>query len=191
MYARRLGGRELTFDFAAGLIEDNLLIVDRETRSVWSQLAGKAVAGPMSDTPLEALPSIQTTWGFWRSVHPGTSVMLLEGEEGQPYVYRRAGSGPPAKGAPQLHDTHDLGLGLTVGGESWFFPLRELAMAETPITAVIAGEPVTIHYRPEAMTAWAENAAGDLMVAVLAYESGWLSFSPESEIFAAAPEEVR
>jgi hypothetical protein len=40
VYARRVGDRELTFDFAEGLIKDNLLIVDRETRSVWPQLHG-------------------------------------------------------------------------------------------------------------------------------------------------------
>lgn len=72
MYARRTGDRELTFDFAEGLIKDNLLIVDRETSSVWSQLHGRAVIGPMEGTPLQMIPAIQATWGFWRARHPET-----------------------------------------------------------------------------------------------------------------------
>ena len=57
MYARRQGGRELTFDFAEGLVDNNLLVVDRETSSVWSQLAGRAIAGSMEGTPLTAVPA--------------------------------------------------------------------------------------------------------------------------------------
>ena len=34
MYARRVGGKEFTFDFAEALYRDNLLFVDRETNSV-------------------------------------------------------------------------------------------------------------------------------------------------------------
>ena len=52
MYARRVGDRELTFDFAEGLLKNNLLVVDRETDSVWSQLHGKAVIGPLEGQPL-------------------------------------------------------------------------------------------------------------------------------------------
>ena len=187
MYARRLGGKELTFDFAAGLIEDNLLMVDRETGSVWSQLAGKAISGSMENVPLEAVPSIQATWRFWRSEHPGTRVMIFEGEEGDPYVYRAPGRGRPAAGGS--HDTSELGLGLSVAGESWFFPLSELDRTATPLTITIGGEMVTLHYQADAFTAWAENAAGDLLVGVLAYRTGWMAFSPDSRLFSAATQE--
>ena len=51
MYARGQKENELTFDFAEGLIKNNLLMVDRETRSVWSQLHGRAVSGPREGQP--------------------------------------------------------------------------------------------------------------------------------------------
>ncbi|MCH7925210.1 MAG: DUF3179 domain-containing protein, partial [Planctomycetes bacterium] len=60
MYARRLGDKELTFDFASGLVNDNLLLVDRETSSVWSQLDNKAISGPMKDTPMVVVPAMQS-----------------------------------------------------------------------------------------------------------------------------------
>ena len=187
MYARRQGGQELTFDFAAGLIDDNLLMVDRETGSVWSQLAGKAVSGSMRDTPLEALPSIQTTWRFWWSQHPDTRVLSLPGEAGNPYVYRAFSKGRPAQDAP--HDITDLGLGLTIGGDSWFFPLIELGRTSSPHRVTIGGEMVSIHHHVDDLTAWAENEAGGLLVSVLAYRDGWLSFSPDSHLFQAPGED--
>ena len=95
MYARGQGENELTFDFAEGLIKNNLLMVDRETRSVWSQLHGRAVSGPREGQPLQALPAIQSTWGFWKNRHPDTRVMVNTKRPGRPYFYRTWTPGQP------------------------------------------------------------------------------------------------
>lgn len=182
MYARELDGRELTFDFGEGLIRDNLVIVDRETRSVWSQLLGKAVEGPLEDTPLRSLPTLQTTWGFWRSRHPDTRVAVREGREGRPYSYQRFEPGEERqRGVP--HDVSALGMGLVLGGDAWFFPLREMDEASSPYRVVVGGRPVTVHYSEKGRTAWAEGADGDRLVTALAYELRWLEIFPESRIF--------
>lgn len=85
----------MTFDFAEGLAEDNLLIVDRETRSLWSQLDARAISGPRKGEPLRVVPALQTSWGHWRSLHPETSVMTVEGDAGRPYYYRAWIPGSP------------------------------------------------------------------------------------------------
>ena len=184
MYARNLGGREFTFDFASGLIDDNLLIVDRETDSVWSQLAGQAVSGQMEGTPLEAMPSLQTTWGFWRQQHPDTRVMVVEGRDGRPYQYQDFVPGERRSRGVE-HDTSTVGLGLAIGGESWFYPLDELAKVETPIEATIGGKRVTVHYSAAGLTAWATDESDTTLVSVIAYRRGWGSFFPESNYFSA------
>lgn len=186
MYARRVGDRELTFDFAAGLIQNNLLLVDRETGSLWSQLHGRAVDGPLEGEPLTVLPALQTTWRYWRQLHPQTRVMVAPGEEGRPYVYRRWTPGTPRpKEPPKTHDTSALGLGLARKGEAIFFPFRELEQANLPLHLCLGGAEITVHYRPDALTAWAEDADGNLLSGVLAYEAGWLDFHPESRVYRA------
>lgn len=184
MYARRVAGKELTFDFAEGLWKNNLLIVDRETDSVWSQLHGKAVIGPMQGTPLEVIPSMQTTWKFWRERYPDTRVMVLAGTEGRPYLYRNRPPGSARKaGRPRRHDTSALGLGVVVGEASWFFPFRELGRRPTPVRVQIGRKSVHVFYRKEALTAWAEDEDGTLLPGVLAYREGWLEFHPDSNVF--------
>ena len=143
MYARSVGERELTFDFASGLIDDNLLVVDRETNSVWSQLAGKSVFGEMEGTPFEAMPSMQTTWKFWRDAHPDTQVMVIEGREGRPYLYQDFVPGEQRQRSGD-HDTSTLGLGLAVGSDAWYFPFAELDKMDSPFTMVVGGQQVTI-----------------------------------------------
>lgn len=186
MYARRAGGKEFTFDFADGLLRNNLVFVDRETSSVWSQLQGGAVSGPMTGTPLRVVPSVQTTWKFWRQTHPQTRVLIVEGEKGRPYLYRNRKPGTPGpKQRPTRHDTSALGLGLVVGGETMFFPFRELNRTATPLKLKLGGREVSIHYRRQALTAWAEEADGKLLPGVLAYEEGWLAFNPNSKVYRA------
>jgi len=181
VYARRQGGKELTFDFAEGLVDNNLLVVDRETNSVWSQLAGRSIAGPMEDTPLESIPTMQATWRFWRGRHPDTRVMVLE-REGRRYVYQdfEPGTRRSSEGA---HDISTVGLGLTLDDDARFFPLRELAAATTPLSLEVGGQAVVIHFDAEGLTAWATDASGSLLMTVLAYEQGWLSFFPNSLVW--------
>ena len=191
MYARRVGDRELTFDFAAGLLEDNLLLVDRETDSIWSQLDSKAISGPLTGQALEVIPSLQTTWAHWIARHPGTRVMVIDGEEGRRYLYRNWVPGtprPPKHKRPKKHDTRYLGLGLAFEGRAMFLPFRELRKVrrkDLPLRVDVGGRPVTVHYRKDAMTAWAEDAQGNLLSGVLAYDWGWKRFFPETEVFRA------
>jgi len=181
VYARRQGGKELTFDFAEGLVDDNLLIVDRETDSVWSQLAGRSIDGPMEGTPLQSIPTMQTTWRFWRDRHPDTRVMVLE-REGRRYVYQDFEPGT-RRSSEGDHDISTVGLGLALGADAVFFPLRELAAATTPLSVEVDGQTVTIHFDAQGLTAWATNAAGELLMTVLAYETGWQTFFPDTQVW--------
>jgi hypothetical protein len=183
VYARKVKGRELSFDFAEGLINDNLLIADRETDSVWSQMEGRAISGPLAGSALPVVPSLQVTWEFWRRRHPQTRVWV-EREDGRPYFYRNPQTGS-RKGE---HDTSALGLGLVLDGEAIYFPFAELKRASRPLEVTVGGRKVKVVYEAEALTAWAEDGAGTLLPGILIYQLGWLSFHPESEIYRADAE---
>lgn len=186
MYARRSGDRVLTFDFLAGLMKNNLLVVDRESHSVWSQLAGRAISGPLQGQPLHVLPSLQTTWVHWHHRHPNTRVLVVPGTTGHPYFYRNWWSHSPRSGWPAgRHDASALGLGLVLSGQAMFFPLHELDHATTPLRMELGGRAVTVHYGKEALTAWVEDAGGRLLPGVLAYQPSWMGFQPDTTVFEA------
>lgn len=168
-----------------GLLNDNLLFVDRETDSIWSQLDGRAISGDFEGAPLEMVPSIQTTWGFWREKHPNTRVMILA-EEGRPYVYRDRSPGEPPPEEPATeHVTKRLGLGLAFGDAALFLPFHELDGADLPLELELGGQSVVVFYEKAALTAWAEDPDGNLLPSVLAYDFGWRDFFPETEVFKA------
>lgn len=62
------------FDFGRGLKDNNLLLVDRKTKSAWNQLSSKAIEGDLKGERLAPYPSIQSTWAFWKKKYPDTKV---------------------------------------------------------------------------------------------------------------------
>jgi hypothetical protein len=73
---------------------------DRKTRSLWSQVNGKAVAGPRAGEQLQEIPSEQTTWKQWRTRHPNTLV-LVKHQSLDPDLRRAPGDQPLGQGSNQ------------------------------------------------------------------------------------------
>ena len=82
LYSTRMssGGR-YTFDTSGLLYRSNKLMVERDSRSLWSNLTGRPVVGELARTEirLEMLPMTLTTWREWRRRHPRTTVLDLDG----------------------------------------------------------------------------------------------------------------
>lgn len=75
VFSRQVDGRELTFGVSGKLYENNLVMYDRQTESLWSQLLGQAVAGPLRGKQLRMLTASQQTWDAWQAEHPNTRVL--------------------------------------------------------------------------------------------------------------------
>jgi hypothetical protein len=73
-------GTVLTFGSSGLLYRSNKLMYDAGTLSLWSNLTGEPVAGPLVGRGLRlvALPLTVTTWKDWKTRHPETTVVSLE-----------------------------------------------------------------------------------------------------------------
>ena len=94
MYAREVNRQELTFGVSGKLIRNVLVMYDRQTESLWSQLLGESVSGELQGSKLEFLPSWHMTWGQWKEKHPDT-LALKKGRRGirDPYTtYYQSGA---------------------------------------------------------------------------------------------------
>lgn len=76
----------MTFGVSGKLWRDALIMYDRQSRSLWSQIDGVAKAGPRSGERLEKIPSQLMTWDAWRRQHPDTLVLVKPVLEGSPYA---------------------------------------------------------------------------------------------------------
>jgi hypothetical protein len=75
VYHREFDGRPFHFG-VLGMDNGAMVLYDRQTRSRWNQLVGKAVEGKMEGAKLRTLPSTLTTWKHWRDSHPETTVYV-------------------------------------------------------------------------------------------------------------------
>jgi len=87
VYARQVGDRTLTLGVSGKLWRDAMVLYDRETDSLWSQVNGEAIQGDLSGEALPEIPSEVTTWADWKARHPDTLVLKKEKVyEGSHYV---------------------------------------------------------------------------------------------------------
>lgn len=62
----------------------NLVLLDTETDSYWSQLLGRAICGPATGEEPSPVAATMTTLGEWRGAHRETTVVLPVGRQGLP-----------------------------------------------------------------------------------------------------------
>jgi len=85
VFSRTVGDRTLEFGVSGLLFQSDVLLYDRETESLWSQLEMMSVAGPLVNTQLKWLPSQQLTWSAWQEKFPEGNVLSTETGFGRNY----------------------------------------------------------------------------------------------------------
>jgi hypothetical protein len=75
--ARRTVREEPTVFGVSGLLfRSDLVLYDRRTDSLWSQILARAIRGPATGDRLAMVPSTTTTWARWRAATPETTVLV-------------------------------------------------------------------------------------------------------------------
>jgi hypothetical protein len=170
-YDRRVGGRILTFGVSGYLYQANLMMFDRETGSLWSQLLGGAATGPHRGRTLRRVPLVHETWGRWRADHPDTLVLSIRRDAlghrfTDPYAY--SSSGDPDSNVPYSWYTTKLpvyrprtvqgvddasrvyGVLLAGGAKAYAVPdLRRRPLVED----TVAGQPLVVVPNDNALSA--------------------------------------
>ncbi len=194
MYDRNVGEQTLSFGVSGRLYHSNLLLYDRQTDSLWSQITAEAVAGRMTGAKLRIVPFMMTTWREWRQQHPQSRVVV---ERRVPAVFSALGKTLQALLSP-LGGIHwplsarprtaldELVLGVTIGEVQKAYPLDMLSRI-APLTDMIAGVDVRLIFVPGSAFAYAEKITGERLPSVITYHATWTAFYPHSSFYKADP----
>lgn len=138
MYVRENSDVEtgkLTFAVSGKLWNRSLIMIDSETKSLWSHLLGKAMDGQLKGEVLETVPSTMVDWKTWKADHPETTVLAL--------------SRTSREFIKEFHENTDrfvLGLRTLKKSKSYSFSVLQ----QLPVVNDEFGEnPVVIVFRPE------------------------------------------
>ena len=186
------GARPLSFGVSGLLYNSDVLLYDRATMSLWSQILQTAVSGPLKGTRLQSVPLTHTSWADWRKRYPATQV--LSTDTGFERDYARdpyAGYGQVQRLIFDVQHRDDRFplkewvLGLRIGGSAKAYPFSVLARAVGPtgeLKDTVAGQAVRIRYDREHGTAEAFDAQGRPLAGTMAFWFAWVAFHPRTEV---------
>jgi len=175
------------FGVSGMLYQSDVLLYDKKSDSLWSQLMLRAVAGPRTGEQLKQLPLQHSTWLAWKSAHPNTSV--LSRHTGYPRDYSRN----PYAGYENVSGTyfpvyhHDNRLpakawviGLSMGKHhiAWQLDIlktsgsHQIKWRQHKLTITMHGEGVQIR----------DAESDKLLPVVRLYWFAWAAFHPDTDI---------
>ena len=200
-FDRDVGGRRLTYGVSGLLLHANQVLYDRESGSLWSQLAGRAISGRYRGTRLRPRPLAELTWGQWLRVHPDTLVLSIRRDRyatrfTHPYTYSDA-RGEELSSDPYFSYTQKVSLyyspaidrlagstlvlGVRIDGVAKAYPLYLL---RRPISDVVAGHRLRIVSDPHALSAGVFEH-GTPLPATPVYWFAWRAFYPNTLVYSA------
>ena len=196
-YLRRVGGRPTTFGVSGLLYNNDLLLYDRATQSLWSQMLAQAISGPLKGEKLTPVALIHTTWADWNARHPDTLVFSAETGFSRDYSrdpYAGYESSPrvmfPTAATSDRFPAKELVLGVELNGARKAYAFSELAKAlgnrpQGTIDDRLGGSAVSIRFDREHRAAQAFDSSGRELPAYVAYWFAWSAFYPAAEVFVA------
>ena len=105
---------------------------DHSTESVWSQVWGQAIAGPLKGTTLELIPASIVPWKTWRDTHPNTQALNTQ-------AYGHFGGQPPMD---------EWVIGVTIDDHQKAYYFTDLVEAGL-INDNLGSQPIVIYANPK------------------------------------------
>ena len=132
-----------------------LVMYDHQTDTLWSQFLSRGVKGPLTDTTLEIVPAIQTTWRQWLELHPDTLVLDKRGryqKDRYEGYYRGASAGILGESNRDNRlPSKELVIGLDLDGAAKAYSFQAIANQKV-INDTLAGDDVVVTFDPTSET---------------------------------------
>ncbi len=184
------GGQKRTFGVSGLLYNSDVLMYDRETESLWSQIMAQAISGPASGAHLQSIPVLHTTWKNWLARHPESLVLK------PPTAYGRNYNVSPyldyAKSSSLMFSvTHSdrryankaVVLGVKIGELTKAYPFEELPADTEVVYDELGDHSIVVKYDLPSETAWVLDQDGTEIPSYTAYWFAWVAFHPDTEVF--------
>lgn len=192
-FVAQRGDQRHTFGVSGLLYNSDVLLYDRETESLWSQLLMQAISGPANGETLTPLSLSHTNWQAWREEHPDTLVLSTDtgfdrDYRHDPYAGYDSDSGlyfPVTRQSRRYHPKERV-LGVEIDGRFKAYPYSELAhLGQAEFADHFADRDLRIQFDRASESARAYDDDGRQLPAVSSFWFAWFAFHPDTEVFTA------
>lgn len=190
VFDRTVERRVLTFGVSGLLYQSDVLMYDRETESLWSQLKMQAVSGELAKARLPWRASEHLAWAAWRQKYPEGRVLSTKtGHERdysrQPYEDYETSPGtlfPVPTFRDDLSDKEWV-LGVVNGSEAKAYRLSALPVG-LAVSDMVGGSDIEVSFDPATQAAQVMNVNRQQPLPfVKAYWFAWQAFYPDTGLW--------
>ncbi len=191
VYDAMINGKVLKFGVSGLLYNSDVLLYDRQTQSLWSQILSKAISGKQKNTSLTIISSSHTSWQQWKKQHPKT--LVLSNDTGYQRNYSHSPYGdydrnqatyfPVAAKSKRYHPKERV-LGITINGIHKAYPFAELALSKTTsINDQIAGKSLHIKFDLANRDGNITDSRGNIIPSINSFWFAWYAFHPDTKVY--------
>ncbi|MBI2591077.1 MAG: DUF3179 domain-containing protein [Candidatus Brennerbacteria bacterium] len=188
-----VNGERVEFGTSGKLWNSNLVMYDRKTNSLWSQILGEAIVGEKTGTHLTVLQSDQIRFGEWKKLHPNGEVLSRDtgatrfyGQDPYGDYYTTPGTYfPVGKKDDRLSDK-DFVLGIVINGKAkayWPEAIKKLGEVEDRFQ----DKTIVVRYEKDidAVRLFEKKADGTLerINPFGSFWFSWVAAHPDTELF--------
>jgi hypothetical protein len=191
-FKAHIKGKDRTFGVSGLLYNNDVLIYDKNSESLWSQIKQESIAGPLNGTKLEYIQTTLTTWKKWKEMNPYSQVLSTETE--YPMNYNEnpyGGYGQqkqiifPVESKDDRYHPKTWTLGIEVNGNFKAYPFQELSKSGGTIQDTFEGKRLTIRFDENMHYVTVKTADGSEYPSYIMYWFAWMAFHPGSEVYTA------
>ena len=190
----KLRGQDAEFGVSGLLYNSDVLLYDRKTESLWSQILGEAISGDLAGEKLKAIPISHTTWRDWLKQHPDTTVLSdntgfsrdysrnpYRGYEKTRSLYFQVNNTAPAT----YHPKEEV-IGVEIDGVFKAYPFVELdKQGLSKFEDTIEGTRIAIAWDSTNRSVKLFDNDGVRIAGIRGFWFAWFAFHPDTLVFKA------
>ncbi len=194
-FSSNVAGKVTEFGVSGLLYNSDVLLYDKNTESLWSQIMGVAISGALVGEKLKSIPISHTTWRDWLAQHPDTRVLSTDTGYARDYARnpyagyeqsRQLFFGVNNK-APENYHPKEQVFGLEFNGVYKAYPFTELEKHGKPrFKDSVNGISVTIDWDSKNQSVIILNSDGVKIAGIQGYWFAWFAFHPDTLVFEAS-----
>lgn len=190
-FKTKMNQRDNTFGVSGLLYNSDMLLYDRESESLWSQILSKAISGKMKGTQLDSLLLHNTTWKDWLQRYPNTAVLSTDTGYRRDYSQHPYGEYdlnqaiyfPVQYSSARFHPKERV-FGITINKLHKAYPISELSKQnKSVIIDTFSGERLSIEFDAKNQSAVIYNSQHNALPSTTLFWFAWYAFHPETEIY--------
>jgi hypothetical protein len=189
-----IDGSPTDFGVSGLLYNNDVLLYDRDTESLWSQILSEAISGERVGKKLTPMPISHTTWRDWREKHPDT--LVLSDDTGHSRDYQRnpyAGYEESrstyfrvTNAAPDYYHPKEIVVGLGVDGVYKAYPFIELdKQGKSRFSDSVNGSRFNFAWDSTNRSITITDSNGQLVAGIQGFWFAWFAFHPDTEVYKA------